>query len=67
MLYPLGMVSVAGGCNDYNPWSSCIIAAMAGPLYILISAAMVKARIDDPVDAVAVHFGSGMCTGNHKI
>ncbi len=53
------MVAVAGGCNDYNPWASCAIAAAAGPLYIAISAAMVRLRIDDPVDAVAVHCGSG--------
>ncbi len=39
-----GMVSVAGGCNDYAPWAACAVAAAAGPLYITISAAMVKFR-----------------------
>eukprot|EP00094_Tigriopus_californicus_P008471 TCALIF_08163-PB protein Name:"Similar to amt-1 Putative ammonium transporter 1 (Caenorhabditis elegans)" AED:0.16 eAED:0.16 QI:0/0.33/0.28/0.85/0.83/0.85/7/44/401 len=54
-----GMVSVAGGCDGYYPWSAFIVSALSSPLHLTISRVMVKLRIDDPVDAVAVHFGSG--------
>ena len=33
---------------------------MAGCMYVLISMVMVKLKIDDPLDAVAVHAGGGM-------
>ena len=53
------MVSIAGGCDEYTPWTAALVAAMAGPLYLMISHTLVKFKIDDPVDAVAVHCGSG--------
>eukprot|EP00095_Tigriopus_kingsejongensis_P012176 maker-scaffold2514_size14919-snap-gene-0.4 protein:Tk12176 transcript:maker-scaffold2514_size14919-snap-gene-0.4-mRNA-1 annotation:"predicted protein" len=55
-----GMVSVAGGCDSYYPWSACLIAALSAPIHLGVSNLLVKLRIDDPVDAVAVHFGSGL-------
>ncbi len=55
-----GMVSVAGGCDGYSPWMAVVIAAIAGNLYLGISKLMVKIKVDDPVDAVAVHCGSGL-------
>ena len=54
-----GMVSVAGGCDGYTPWMALIMSIMAGKLYLGISNLLVKLKIDDPVDSVAVHFGSG--------
>ena len=53
------MVSIAGGCDEYTPWTAALVAALAGPLYLLISHTLVRFKIDDPVDAVAVHCGSG--------
>ena len=55
-----GMVSVASGCDGYTPWMACLIAIIAGNLYLFISRLLVKLKIDDPVDAVAVHCGSGL-------
>ena len=54
-----GMVSVCAGCNSYYPWISAGIAFVAGVIYVSISLLMVKLKIDDPLDAVAVHAGAG--------
>ena len=53
------MVSVAGGCDSFTPWTSCLVASIACTFHLVMSGIMVKLRIDDPVDAVAVHFASG--------
>lgn len=54
-----GMVSIAGACDHYTPWMAFVIAAVAGSLHLVVSHVMVKLKIDDPVDACAVHLGSG--------
>ena len=54
-----GMVSVCSGCNVYHPLAAGLMGVLAGGLYLAVSKLMVKLRIDDPVDAVAVHCGSG--------
>ncbi len=56
------MVSVSGGCDSYPLWAACLVGSMAGPLYLTVANIMVRLRIDDPVDAVAVHCGSGTGT-----
>ena len=53
------MVSVCSGCNAYYPWIASGIAAVAGVVYVSLSLLMVKLKIDDPLDAVAVHAGAG--------
>jgi Amt family ammonium transporter len=54
-----GMVSVCAGCNAYYPWIASGIASVAGVVYVSLSLLMVKLKIDDPLDAVAVHAGAG--------
>ena len=56
----VGMVSICGGCGYYYPGHSIIVSSVAGCIYVLISILMVKLKIDDPLDAVAVHAGGGM-------
>ena len=56
----VGMVSICGGCGYYHPGHSIIVSSVAGCMYVLISMVMVKLKIDDPLDAVAVHAGGGM-------
>ena len=56
----VGMVSICGGCGYYYPGHSIIVSSVAGCMYVLISMVMVKLKIDDPLDAVAVHAGGGM-------
>lgn len=53
------MVSVCAGCDAYGPWAAAVIAIAAGFVYMGLSSLMVKLKIDDPVDAVAVHLGGG--------
>ena len=53
------MVSICAGCDGYSPWAAGFIGIAAGFVYMGGSALMVKLKIDDPVDAVAVHLGSG--------
>ena len=54
------MVSLCAGCNVFAPWSSSIVAAVGALSYQLLSGIMVAARIDDPVDAIAVHGAGGI-------
>ncbi|XP_021342612.1 putative ammonium transporter 1 isoform X2 [Mizuhopecten yessoensis] len=54
-----GMVSACAGCNRMYPWGACILGVFASGSYTLWSWLMKKLKIDDPLDAVAVHFGGG--------
>ena len=54
------MVSLCAGCNVFAPWASFIVAAVGATSYQLLSALMVAVRIDDPVDAIAVHGAGGI-------
>lgn len=53
------MAAACAGCNLYEPWACSVVGVGAGLSYMFISFLMIKARIDDPLDAVAVHFGGG--------
>jgi hypothetical protein len=55
----LGMVSVCSGCDLYHPLSGGFMGVLAGCFYLVNSKLMVRLKVDDPVDAVAVHCGSG--------
>ncbi|XP_033753298.1 putative ammonium transporter 1 isoform X2 [Pecten maximus] len=55
-----GMVSACAGCNRMFPWGACIMGVFASISYTLWSWLMKKIKIDDPLDAVAVHFGGGI-------
>ena len=54
------MVSVCAGCDGFEPWAGLLIGTIAGVLYVLFSKMMTILKIDDPLDAVAVHMGSGL-------
>ncbi|BFZ05252.1 hypothetical protein BsWGS_08291 [Bradybaena similaris] len=55
-----GMVAVCSGCNLYKPWAAPIVGVIAGVSFNITSWFMCKIKVDDPVDAVAVHFGGGV-------
>jgi Amt family ammonium transporter len=57
--YP-GMVSVCAGCDGYYPWAAAAVSGLAGALYVVISKSVISIKVDDPLDAVAVHAGSGL-------
>jgi len=54
-----GMVSLCAGCNLYEPWAALIVGALGGVAFICVHLAMLRLKLDDPLDAVAVHGGGG--------
>jgi len=54
-----GMVSLCAGCNAVHPYAAFVIGIIAGMAYVAWSTLMLRVRVDDPLDAVAVHFGGG--------
>lgn len=54
------MVTACAGCDSFQPWVSAVTGTGAGFMYMTVSWLMVSFRLDDPVDAVAVHGGGGL-------
>lgn len=54
-----GMVSACCGCDLLEPWAALLVGCGAGLSYKLVSFLVEKAKIDDPLDAAAVHAGGG--------
>lgn len=54
-----GMVSVCCGCDGFYPWSSALAGSIGGVIYYVLSHVMKRLKLDDPIDAVAVHGGAG--------
>lgn len=55
-----GMVAMCAGCNVVHPYAAIIIGVIAGMAYVAWSTAVLYFKIDDPLDAVAVHLGGGI-------
>ena len=56
----IGLVSITAGCGTVEPWAAVVIGLIAGWLYLLGSAWLIRVRIDDAVDAVPVHLFGGI-------
>jgi len=54
-----GLVSITAGCGNVECGSAFGIAIMGGFIYEAVSKLMNKAKIDDPIDAFAVHGACG--------
>lgn len=55
-----GLVAITAPCAFVDPWGAVIIGLVAGVLVVLATGWLEKAKIDDPVGAVPVHFVNGM-------
>jgi Amt family ammonium transporter len=55
-----GLVSITAGCAFVKPWEAVIIGLIGGAVYQGTSMLMKKCKVDDVVDAVAVHGASGL-------
>jgi ammonium transporter, Amt family len=56
-----GLVGITAGCNAVSPHGAALIGILCGLLFPLTQAFLVRVcKIDDVVDAVAVHGGSGI-------
>lgn len=55
-----GLVAITGPCGYVDPWGACIIGIGSGLIYMMTSHIMLhRLKIDDPVDAFAVHGACG--------
>ncbi|CAI5455900.1 unnamed protein product [Caenorhabditis angaria] len=54
-----GMVASCAGCNKMETWGSVWVGVGAGLIYLALSRLVRKFKIDDPLDAFAVHAGGG--------
>merc|ERR1712070_490032 len=54
-----GLVSITAGCGNVEAGSACAIGFLGGLLYTGTSELVKKAKIDDPLDAFAIHGACG--------
>ena len=54
-----GIIAQCAGCDQYIPTFSVIIGVIGGLVYLIGHKAMIMLKLDDPLDAVAVHAGGG--------
>merc|ERR1719228_1548683 len=55
-----GMVAMCAGCNLYEPWAVLIVGTGGGLAFLCGHHLMLRGRLDDPLDAVAVHGCGGL-------
>lgn len=55
-----GLVSITAGCNSVEPYGAFVIGMIGAFVYICFSKLLIKYKIDDPLDAFAVHGGCGI-------
>jgi ammonium transporter, Amt family len=55
-----GLAAITASCNVVYPWAAIIIGSIAGGIYLGASKLSVLMKLDDPLDAVAVHAWNGM-------
>ncbi|GAB4822138.1 hypothetical protein N2152v2_009184 [Parachlorella kessleri] len=55
-----GLVSITGPCHVVNTWAAIIIGLIGGGVYYMVSKINLHLlKVDDPLDAIAVHAGCG--------
>lgn len=55
-----GLVAVTAPCAFIEPWAAVVIGLIGGVLVCIAAEMLEKAKIDDPVGAVPVHFVNGI-------
>lgn len=55
-----GLVAITAPCAFVDTWAAVVIGIIAGIIVCLASFALERAKIDDPVGAVPVHFANGI-------
>lgn len=55
-----GLVCITAPCGNVTNLSSVFIGMIGGAAYVLFSKTVERMQIDDPLDAFAVHYGSGL-------
>lgn len=55
-----GLVSITAGCATVHPWAALAIGVLGACIYRCAARAVLRMRIDDPLDAFAVHGACGV-------
>lgn len=55
-----GMVAACAGCNQFDMWAGVIIGLCAASVFVLLSWVVPYLKVDDPTNAIGVHFAGGM-------
>ena len=50
---------MCAGCDAYYAWTAAILGTISSVIYLMLSLILVSLKIDDPLDAFAIHFGGG--------
>jgi len=54
------LVCVTGATDDIYTWAGVTFGVLGGLTYHILAKVLVSLKIDDPIDAVPVHFGGGL-------
>jgi Amt family ammonium transporter len=54
-----GLVSITSGCAFFEPWAAIIAGGVGGILFPIFSRILTRFKIDDPLEAGAMHGGCG--------
>ncbi len=55
-----GLVAITAPCAFVDTWAAVVIGTVAGVLVCVVTFALERMKIDDPVGAVPVHFANGI-------
>eukprot|EP01104_Vermistella_antarctica_P012256 TRINITY_DN3513_c0_g1_i1.p1 TRINITY_DN3513_c0_g1~~TRINITY_DN3513_c0_g1_i1.p1 ORF type:complete len:442 (+),score=73.25 TRINITY_DN3513_c0_g1_i1:156-1481(+) len=55
-----GLVSITAPCGYVEPWAGVVIGGVGGLLYVGTSWLVMRVKIDDPLEVVAVHGSTGL-------
>lgn len=55
-----GMVAACAGCNQFDMWAGVVAGAFAAMAFVLMSWVIPHLKVDDPTNAIGVHFAGGM-------
>merc|ERR1719181_2428367 len=55
-----GLVSITAGCGNIHPRATILVGFVGGCVYCLASDLLQKLKVDDPVEAFAVHGAGGI-------
>ncbi|KAL5006721.1 hypothetical protein ScPMuIL_015527 [Solemya velum] len=55
-----GMVASCSGVSQYYTYAAFVVGLGGGVFYMIFTWLVLRLRVDDPLDATAVHFGGGL-------
>ena len=55
-----GLVSVTAGCATIPPWAALMVGVAGAGIYRVASKVLLQCKVDDPLDAFAVHGACGL-------